>query len=610
MNDAYAAFIGEALIEPIRNVLIVDDDYPTLRDTLVDSPTALGDRKRWRDDPAKYLEVVEHFQNLDPPKLVDVHDYSPARMSDEIAVASRLHQSDLLVLDYELDKSKRGDPTAAAEILRALAKNQHFNLVVVHTVEDLHTAYQELLWRLLSPSPEFILTDDENAKLSDVYDGLESQVEGVFERIAQLIGPGQYFDAVSDEGFIGRFVEGREPYSSLKGFLDKYAPDLPVADRKLILKDGVRRVGERHKPKMWLTGTTDGRLVWSKSGIRWIATENLFVAFSGKQRGADLIDSLKVALIDRRPTPSSLFVARIRAEVSATPILSPSTRVLSNSGLAYWYHNLLMSDEASRRSKISDTIGHHFEDLVDRTRTGLEDFANRLIEEELGSLAGSLESESASAICGDRYGVNILNRDVRRQAELEHNAFVCTKRPFGWHLECGHVFSMNDSVWLCLSPACHLVPGQLGGEWKQTVGSRVPFLAVRLHRRSPSKAWSKNMINSGKLIFLPLEEGVVPFSFIPGNDNAEPVWTSFLADDEGRLSNREGSSETKYFVVTTLVERGPGIVTDQICAEIVGQLRYEYALNFVQKLGSSLTRVGLDFRLWPGDGKDDTCEGR
>lgn len=610
MSSAYAAFIDEAFIEPIRNVLIVDDDYPTLRDILNVSPNEPDDGKRWRDDPARCWEVVEHFQNLHPPKLVDVHDYSPERMSDEIEVAGRLRQSDLLVLDYELDKSRRGDPTAAAAILRALAKNHHFNLVVVHTVENLDLAYQELLWRLLSPSSAFVLTDDENEKLSVAYDDLESRFEGAFDRIGELVGPYQYFDAISDTGFLGRFAKGLEPYSALKDFFDERAPGLQFADRKLILKDRLRRVGEQHKRNMWVTGTANSRLVWSSRGIRWIATENLFIAFSGKQGGSDLTDSLRDALIDRRPTPSSLFVARIRAEVSVTPILSPSTRVLSNSGLAYWYRDLLMSDQASRRSKISDTIGHHFEDLVDRARTGLEDFANRLIDKELEPLAGSseLEADSASEICSTRYGVDIQNRDVRRQAELEHNAFVCSKRPVGWHLECGHIFSLNDCMWLCLSPACHLVPGQLGGEWIANIGDRVPFLAVRLHRRSSSKAWPKNMVNSGRLIFLPLEEGVVPFSFIPGNDNAEPVWTSFLADDGGRLSSLTDSSEAKYFVVTTLVDHGSGVVTDQSCAEVVGQLRYEYALNFVQKLGSSLTRVGLDFRLWSGEGIEDACD--
>ena len=34
-------------------------------------------------------------------------------------------------------------------------------------------------------------------------------------------------------------------------------------------------------------------------------------------------------------------------------------------------------------------------------------------------------------------------------------------------------------------------------------------------------------------------------------------------------------------------------------ARVVSQLRYEYALNLTQKLGVSLTRIGLDF----SDGK-------
>lgn len=34
---------------------------------------------------------------------------------------------------------------------------------------------------------------------------------------------------------------------------------------------------------------------------------------------------------------------------------------------------------------------------------------------------------------------------------------------------------------------------------------------------------------------------------------------------------------------------------EPVKAKIVGQLRYEYALNLIQKLGIEFTRIGLDF---------------
>ena len=50
-------------------------------------------------------------------------------------VVNHLHQSDLLILDYQLDKSKSGDGTLAIQILRDLISNEHFNLVIVYTNE-------------------------------------------------------------------------------------------------------------------------------------------------------------------------------------------------------------------------------------------------------------------------------------------------------------------------------------------------------------------------------------------------------------------------------------------------------------------------------------------
>jgi hypothetical protein len=38
-----------------------------------------------------------------------------------------------------------------------------------------------------------------------------------------------------------------------------------------------------------------------------------------------------------------------------------------------------------------------------------------------------------------------------------------------------------------------------------------------------------------------------------------------------------------------------GLVMRKYQAQVVAQLRYEYALNLMQRLGTSMTRVGLDF---------------
>ena len=63
----------------------------------------------------------------------------------------------------------------------------------------------------------------------------------------------------------------------------------------------------------------------------------------------------------------------------------------------------------------------------------------------------------------------------------------------------------------------------------------------------------------------------------------------FLAKNDGRL-NDNGVLE----IQTIKVENGSTNVEELDC-EIVGLLRYEYALNYLNKIGVSVTRIGLGY---------------
>src|SRR5690606_28356439 len=127
-----------AFIAPIRSVLIVDDDYPTFDEILKiqalrNAGQTESQGKACHRNPDRIERVINRFRNLERPLLVDIHDGTNVKVGDEIVVAAHLHQSDLLVLDYQLDSSSPGDGTQAIEIVRSLMSNDHFNLVVVHT---------------------------------------------------------------------------------------------------------------------------------------------------------------------------------------------------------------------------------------------------------------------------------------------------------------------------------------------------------------------------------------------------------------------------------------------------------------------------------------------
>ena len=107
-NEHYRNFVDEALVAPIRSVLIVDDQYPTYDEILrheesLDSEQEYDSKKRWRRDPKRIRSVIRRFRENNPPLLVDIHDGENVNAESETAVAKHLHQSDLLVLDYNLE---------------------------------------------------------------------------------------------------------------------------------------------------------------------------------------------------------------------------------------------------------------------------------------------------------------------------------------------------------------------------------------------------------------------------------------------------------------------------------------------------------------------------
>jgi len=131
MASAYGDFISQAYIYPIRTVVVVDDDFPTI-DTL------LAEGKNTKSETATEMvqKIIEVCRNRERPWLVDVHDGKNLETEEEKVATSHLQHTDLLVLDYHLDPSSPTDGSKAIDILRQMAQNDHFNLVIVYTAGD------------------------------------------------------------------------------------------------------------------------------------------------------------------------------------------------------------------------------------------------------------------------------------------------------------------------------------------------------------------------------------------------------------------------------------------------------------------------------------------
>lgn len=586
-RDHYRQFIKEAFVDPIRSVLIIDDDYPTYAEILdTRHRHDMGRHKAWHTDLGRRRieRIIRRFREHTPPLLVDIHDGDNVSVGGDVTVAKHLHQSDLLILDYQLETGEQAGGTRAIEILRNLMSNAHFNLVIIYTNKKMDSVFDEVRWGLINPSQDE-LSEDETNTVVQLLEEEEDKYKGFSDRISKSIGAAQYFHSrLHKESYLRAMAKGKQPYSEFESECDK--TEWSREKRRLILRYYLKKVERDHRVTADILPDADS-MIWSVEEIKWIKSDSVFIAFSQKDDDDDLLSELQSALGDWSPRPSRLLLTKLRAEMDEHGIAAQGQALSSHHALAYWYDLLLRADNKPEcRWRISESVSRHSDRLISGILPRVEDFAARLIKAERSASGGDV-----GQISKDHFGVDLAKDEPRKQAALEHNAFVCSMNPDGWHLTTGHIFSItDDEYWLCLSPACDMEPSQISKWNRETFGERrLPFIAVRL--RSVSEKKSLIDVHSNRYVFLLLDGKVECFCFNdPSGDSSAPHWSLFYAEERGEFS----SNDLRFFVYR-VEQKGTQLISKRYEAMVVSQIRYEYALNLIQKLGVSLTRIGLGF---------------
>jgi len=129
VDQAYTRAVKETFeTKPLRTVLMIDDEFPSLGDMLAGED---GSNKFRQKDRA--LALYEGFRSRD--MICDVEN-----QVDEVR-AERFRKSDLIILDYNLGPTEN-DNERALTVLRQLAGSKHFNTVVVYTADP----HQDDVW--------------------------------------------------------------------------------------------------------------------------------------------------------------------------------------------------------------------------------------------------------------------------------------------------------------------------------------------------------------------------------------------------------------------------------------------------------------------------------
>ena len=620
--------VSEAFIAPLRSVLIIDDQYPTWEEIFNsrldehDQSTEIeykSEGKKWRKDSAtakEVLNLVRNFRCQNPGLIIDIHDgaYKEAdgnatgsETPDELA--DHLHQSDLLILDYNLEGSEAGTGgDLARTILNSVLCNQHFNLVVVHTSENLDDVFNESVLSLLcSCTSRFDqdlheTTDAIGEKLAE--DNPEFHADMVLECFDKaMYVKFRSFGEDCCSYILREYMSGRGSFKALSDVADGLK--LRGGDKKNFFFWALRRY-EKFIEKSFCTKKAPKSLSWkNEGGQKWLRTSRGFVSFVNK--GPDnLLEDLLAALVDWKPSPSRLISAKYRYEMSRMGADVEDEVLRQKFSHAKFYDVIKNPTDKSNLGKLNEDQINGLRRLRLREHVGRQsEMLSFLIEDQVADFGSRVHhcDEVTAGNFASHYGVDLGEENQMREAVARYNRHVCClpskQTPDGTdlveQLDSGHIFQFRGAWWVCATPACDLQLGQTKIAFTESGNSSLrPFTALKLHKVADLKKFTPKLINSGSYCFIEESGEIIGLGAKElEKDLAEPAtpkvtWRSMIAKNGGKIINGQ-------LCILDLKLEGDQVVIGDEPATIHAKLRYEYALNFIQRVGGSVSRIGLGY---------------
>lgn len=564
--------VSEAFIMPLRSVLIVDDQYPTWEEIFSEKvqsvPSDHGDtevvaRKKWHtlSTAQEVMRLVRQFREHKPGLIIDIHDgvlanhtEGETRSETPEELADHLHQSDLLILDYNLEGAEAGTGgDTARKILASVLNNQHFNLVVVHTSEDLDKVIHECLRALLtSCTSQYCETLREKINLLDK-DIVIKEDHELFDRsiISDKLDMATYIAARHPAGgqqkALGEFMSGKGAFALLREWADVL--ELQPAQRKIFFYWAIEQFEKKYINDF--SSNPPPLLDWNITDTcKWLRTSRGFVCFV-KKGPENLMAELEIALLDWKPTPSRLLSAKFRNEISRYGAEVEETSLKQKHAYAKFYEticnpgsNELPAEhtELLRTYRLKNHVARQSEMLSFLVEDAVADFGRKIYQADIAS--GSTYHE--------HYRVDLSKEAEKKQAISEYNRYVCCLpsrisedgKSAPEQLDSGHIFKLGETWWVCATPACDLQPGQsIIAFNKGDDASLRPFTAIRLHPSSPDNL-TQNHINSGSYCYVEYKGNIIGLGIrSPKDDVSSPAiqkvdWRAFVAEQGGVIENR------------------------------------------------------------------------
>ncbi|WP_045419928.1 response regulator receiver domain [Vibrio jasicida] len=584
--------IKEAYIEPIRSVIVVDDEYPTVLELLD------GAEAKAQSDVDRLKDVIALCRDDQNGWTLDI-DNGQSNVLDNF---SRISHSDLLILDYHLEKGNEdGKGEQALKVIDDLVKNQHFNLVIVHTkgytvegqdIGDLNKVFTDIVLRLFGKRTINLTEDYDTDSVEEAISTWADDDGGVLEKLEKSISTLDYLRVIKNN-------LSDPNCNELKG-LKSIHDTRPLGEedvRDLSFSDLLQFVVDKHYTTIKSeigTYRTQG-LNWCANKL-WVKTSNSFIVVIGKDTStAELPDKLLEALVSWNPHPHALLLSKFRHLVDEQGFGYVDDLINKRYVQAGWLQELLKADVQNAKWVAQSTSERLLSTMSEKMVPDIGGYAH-LIQKAL------LSTGDITTLIKKYHGLNTDDKETKLEISKNINAYSCSKPVVGNQLVTGHILEILGDKYICLTPACDLVPAQKN-EWKNKLGNLMPFKLVKLWpseiRFPPNKKQSSDekllsKLNANEHVVFNDEDLIKCFSLLKA-DGANPQWEQAFAHDNGEMC-WNGNEATVY--ITRLLHggfTGNDISNQVVEGRVVTQLRYEYAINLLQKFGVTQSRVGLDF---------------
>ena len=589
--------IKEAYIDPIRSVMVVDDEYPTLAKLINKEDVSTP------QDRARLLEVIGMCKESHNNWMLDVHDGQFTGTGD----VDNLHHSDLLILDYHLEgNGDDGRGETALSVLSSLATKEHFNLVVVHTKgygdqgndDGYRAVFKDIVFHLQTPRlfrevPGGLL---KSKNIEDAIDAWDVEQPGILSLL---------IDSVTDMDYLHLHGLGQAPANiehtvkeiqELKALYDARPigeeDELDNLEFKFLQWYVLWKKGEKLQPQFGTKDLCD--LKWSNGDYMWVKAGNLFVCVVGKTvPTSELPDKLLNALEHWRPHPHRLLLAKLRHKLDEHGFTMANSVLSKQHTQAGWLRDLLNVDEKNLEQQAWYTAQSHLEEMSWHYKDDLSQYLTRVVQSLMveGETVENIESRYASPL------VLLNNFEIFKFSNAFNNALPVE----GKHLTTGHVIrnSVTGDHFLLVTPACDLVPGRNAKQSSiEAVVQRLYPIATALRQESDTGTLEEHtlyercqeFVNTKQLLFILIDGKIEVFSTVSMlYKNANPNLMSLAFANEGIWND---SFELRSYNLNLSLTPPQVRVCDYT---VVGQLRYEYALHHSKVSGEYASRIGLDY---------------